>query len=426
MNEVRWSGFYGPAYDLLLHAKRQFGEVPENVWLECIRACAENPPGEGHWEFLGTGYLHLVARNGPQLPPTDRARIASLLPHLQRRHSTVNWRLMAEIIRLHVDGRRPTIRDLRSAGAVLNSAGCFEDTPGDESSQYHAYILLLILRFAEPATDIASWCRIGLQWLMDAWRKHGDPSPLGRGRFQLFGYSAMAACGRLAQEHGLPVDVDWLLAVESRLIPETPYGALSAVWTGPYRESLLYGYNTAVDYASFCRLWAVDSDVDHPVFQTPRRGLATHWVHSFDHGKGCVVADADGPLAAVTVDAPLSPGGFSTIARRFGRSWSRSKSATPVRRDLPLESWTPVAESGPFVLSRKADLVQWRLADELLRPLQIEEGRTLWIPGARKATCFASGSVELGELSWTMGSALWHGYRARVVRNGSVEIQWRI
>lgn len=423
MLSADWQGFYGSAYRALVAAAR-VGSISDEVWQYCINQCERNPRGEEHWEFLAVGYLHLVDR-GRTLSSQDLVRLSLLAGKLKKAHRTVNWRLMARVTGVRLAGRRLTKDDLRSIGAVPDHEGYLNDEAGEPSTQYHAYILLLMLRFADDDETVASWMKRSLEWLVRTWQLNGDPSALGRGRFQLFGYAAMSAIAHLAASRNMHVPREWLSAVLSRLSPEEPTGALSSTWTGPFRDKLLRGYNTADDYAAFSELWV--SEREEVVCTGPVAQRNGYWIHSLDSSGSCLIARLEGPVAAVTVsDLPLQRGANRLVwhVRRItGFSTNISNAAAyeqaPGSGELTLRS-------GAFTLTAKADELRWQLAREVLRGGLVEQGRTLWVPAASASTILLCGSVEVEEFRWCRANVEWHGYRARAVRNGHLEIQWRM
>jgi len=138
-------------------------------------------------------------------------------------------------------------------------------------------------------------------WLHSVWHRYGDPSPLGRGRFQLFGYAALAAACEWAQGWGLAQPEGYIAHIHDRLDPEQPDGALSARWTGPFRDVLLHGYNTPDDYRAFAKFWTAGISRS-----ATTKAPDTLVRHPLDFSSGCLIADGEGPLAAITA-SPLVP-----------------------------------------------------------------------------------------------------------------------
>ena len=119
---------------------------------------------------------------------------------------------MAQVVKARLANRRLRQSDLAACGLSPTKTGFLPDELNDCSSQYHAYMLALIMRFGDPCDDgLRAVVVRASQWLVGVYQQYGDPSPLGRGRFQVFGYAAMAAVASLAPQWNVLIDRQWLL-----------------------------------------------------------------------------------------------------------------------------------------------------------------------------------------------------------------------
>lgn len=245
-----WTGFYSPSYRLMLQYAGQ-DTIPDDVWSQLAEMHQDNPIDEGHWEFLALGYL-LLFEQGECLSEVGRSRLSSLLLRFKNNHPATNWRLIAQVVRRRIEGGLLSKSDVDRVRLKQSNDGFLQDIPGDQSTQYHAFLLFLIMRFACPNDDFMRLCvSRAFDWLTDCHQKYGDPSPLGRGRFKLFGYAAMAGVAALSGRWKVKPSDDWCAKVWSHLLSDRSSGALSSKWDGPYRNYLLHGYNTVDDYPAF-------------------------------------------------------------------------------------------------------------------------------------------------------------------------------
>lgn len=411
-----WAGFYGPAYRSLLAAAK--GALPwEAAWARAVAAHHANPRDEGHWEFLATGILHLVD-DSDQLAPEHATRVAEAAAHFRRRPPTNNWRVMQAAVSRRLAGRRLTARDLAASGVRPDRDGCLPDgAPGDRSTQYHAYILLLMLRFGDASDRrLVAAVAEGFRWLYASDREHGDPSALGRGRFQLFGYTSMVAAAALADRWGIAVDPSWRARVARRVAGPLADGVLADCWSGPHRALLLHGYNTAADYTGFAELWrpALAS-----LGAAPDSASGRWWWHPLAPGGCGLVADSSGVRAAVLArDWLPEPAGtraeLSALARRALRS---AHSAAPVPLvERPLEvAGAHLAISGGLLVVRSDPGV---LAAR--RVVRLPE---IWVPKRVALRVESSGCVEREAHTWSgHGPVGWTGVALRIVRRGEVTV----
>ncbi len=409
-----WTGFYGPAYRLLLqHAERE--EPSDAVWQQIVAFQQDNPPLEGHWEFLALGYALLFDRT-EELSATARLRLSWLKNQFQATHATANWRLMARLVNRRLDRGRLCFADLGKVDLVPEETGFLPDLAGDNSTQYHAFLLFLIMRFGDVQDkDLTQCVAAGLTWLTDCHAKFGDPSPLGRGRFQIFGYAAMAGLATLAKDWGQQLSPDWCATVWHRLHARAPCGALSAHWDGPHRRHLLHGYNTVEDYPAFAAL-LTHGIVPPSEVPPPETSL---WWHVLDEEGSGLIADQNGARLAVLMAPP--PMG-STGMRQAMRQLLTRKSAHEPR---PEKIADPLFLCGGWAkLYHVANETRFTLDTTLkLSPFLATE-LTLWSPTpARNVT--AVGSAEMAEMTWQQaGGAIWHGHTLRLVRGGKISVAW--
>jgi len=194
--------------------------------------------------------------------------------------------------------------------------GFLPDIRGDDSTQYHAFILYLLLRFTDPS-DVAvrSIAVRALDWLTASHNLYGDPSPLGRGRFQLFGYASMAAVAGQAKRWQLSVPATWQADVWAHLEFNQLRGAISPKWDGPHRRYLLHGYNTADDYPAFAAL--LTHNLNPPNTKRTLDDDLALWWHPLDGSGSGLVANGFGVLASVLVspNATRSAGLRSRVRR---------------------------------------------------------------------------------------------------------------
>jgi hypothetical protein len=426
-----WTGFYGPGYRALL-ATASAGP-DDDAWARIVDAHRRAPQGEEHWEFLACGYLHLFDRENA-LTSRHAARLSSIAARFQQRPTTANWRLMALTARCRLDGVRLTAAALARAGIVAQPDGHLPDVPGERSTQYHAYMLLLVIRFGD-ARDAATRLLVeaGLRWLAAEDGRHGDPSATGRGRFQLFGYASMAAAAALAHEWAVPVDPGWEARVHARLDPEQPCGALARAWSGPYRADLLLGYNTADDYAAFSELWTrgLVERRRNAAISTPApmsESTRAMWRHLLgtqgaEAGRGAIYAESDGPVLYV---APNSAPHQSRKRRTLA---ALRLAFAPDAHDAPVERMAdrgPVGEHAGFVLSRDASGLVMRASAACLQRDGELRSPWVWSPVGREVEARQDGCVEIERATWrTDPHCEWHGVRIRIVRSGLVETRWR-
>jgi hypothetical protein len=419
MIHADWEGFYGPGYRLLL-TQRSDSDIDAMAWGAVLALHERNPASEGHWEFLAVGYLHLFGQT-EQLSAEMLNRLSLLLPRFQKRPRTCNWRLMARVVKVRLGNRWLKLRDLEVCGLVPTNEGFLPDEPNDSSSQYHAYMLLLIMRFGDTRDEgLHIVVRHALDWLVEVCRQHGDPSPLGRGRFQVFGYAAMAATAGLAHRWSVSNDPHWLSAVWSRCTPELPTGSLSSVWTGPHRTRLLHGYNTTDDYPAFAALWMNGLSRPEPLLADSFRETCSIWWYELDAAGSGILADSTGPIAVLMVDQQQgSVAGLRYVIKALLRS---RKSLALEREPIRLEAKECI-RCGGFVLTMLDGGFVLQSDPEYLISLLVTASVTLWLPRQAPKPSL-SGSCELDQLTWQRAEApIWYGLKARLVRHGHFQVE---
>jgi len=421
MTGADWQGFYGTAYRLLL---KQGGvsDIDEMAWRAVLELHARNPASERHWEFLAIGYLHLFDRDD-RLSPVAADRLGLLLSRFQRRPRTSNWRLMAQVLNARLGNRLLASADLAACRLSPTAAGFLSDEPGSCSSQYHAYMLLLIMRFGDPGDErLRMVVEQAVRWMVKIHRQYGDPSPIGRGRFQVFGYAAMAAVAGLAPKWNVPNDRQWMLAVWNRCLPESPSGSMSAVWTGPHRTHLIHGYNTTDDYPAFAALWMRGLSPPDPLVDDGPQETGLVWWHKLDEAGSGVLAGIAGPVAALLIepDRRREPG-LRQLARNLLNRSRRPQSpeCTPAR----LGAMDAIRHGG-FMLSRPDGRFILRVDQDRLTSMLVTATVTVWLPRQTPTSSF-SGSCELEQLWWQRpGTPAWHGLKARIARHGDLRLEW--
>jgi hypothetical protein len=409
-----WTGFYGPSFRSLLGAAR--GEATwDSAWAAATAHHQSNPMGEAHWEFLATAYLHLVD-NGSVLSASDVVRLIPLVGRFQHSPRTHNWRMMQVATKRRLDGGRLVLRDLREARVVPCSDGFLpDDDGGDRSTQYHAYILLLLLRFGDPGdSQLKKVVLRAFQWLMARDAADGDPSAVGRGRFQLFGYASMAAAASLTRNWGFEVDAAWHGRVVERGQPSAD-GILGSMWSGPHREYLLHGYNNASDYSAFAELWSPTHG--NTAFPAPRS--TGYWWHPIGPGSG-LAADGDGvrvALLARSISHPL-------LSARALVDACHRKVRSPKRTVMPIAFPSDGVRSGGFKVIADARKIIVRSEAEALSSTRELRSPIIWAPAQMAVLVTISGCVETERYSWRDAtSTQWIGTAFRLIRRGEAVLE---
>lgn len=391
--------------------------LPQAAWDEAIGLHQDNPVGEGHWEFLAIGYLHLFDRE-EALAPQVVSHMTGLLDLFAVDHPTTNWRLMAQIVRCRIEGRFLASTDLGRVGVKQAEDGFLPDIRGDDSTQYHAFILYLLMRFGHPSdAAMRSIAVRALSWLTASHNRYGDPSPLGRGRFQLFGYASMAAVAGQAERWQLPVPAAWQAEVWGRLEFDQLRGAISPRWDGPHRSHLLHGYNTADDYPAFAAL--LTHDLITPKTKHSLDDENAHWWHPLDGSGSGLVADRRGVLVSVLVSpqAAGSVGLRNLLRRALRRKASPTGRPEAVRRGQQLP--------GNNIRIRETDgalHLDWGIGGNAA----LFSDMTLWSPFPILVPV-VTGSVEHARLEWRQQDGrAWFGLAFHTSRVGKLEMLLRL
>jgi hypothetical protein len=290
-------GHYADAYRLLRDS-----DLPgAGEWERLCEAQRADPVSNRHWEFLAIALLRRYDQGG-ELAGELRDYLVRMRPLWHKRHESMNFRMMRVVAEARLAGRLIGISDLEAIGLKPHSNGSLPDGPEGISSQYHAYMMLLLLSWGNRE-DVALHRLIenGFTWLRGVWQTYGDPSPLGRGRFQLFGYAALAAACALAEKWGLPQSEDYIAHIHDRLDPEQPDGSLSARWAGPFRDALLHSYNTLGDYRAFADFWT--ANISRKILLDIPSVLVRYHL---DFVGSSLIANGNGPLFALT-SVPATP-----------------------------------------------------------------------------------------------------------------------
>lgn len=424
-----FSGFYAKPYSLWQASPAKALSFEELSLLQ-----ADVPEGEKHWEFVAMAMLHArgYARETCSLTDTDRETLRKLLTRCVLNHHAANWRLMRAVLESAVANRATLSYEGAAKGLVVLPDGQLEDIPGDRSTQYHAYLLHLLMRFGDSQCSmLREIVKNAFGWLIRADAAYGDPNARGRGQFQLFGYVSMAVCAQEAPRWDVTVPKTWEERVYARISHEPESGAIPLFWDTPLRKEMLLGYNTCDDYPAFARFWVgleVEPKADLTLDGVP-------FVYALE-GKGFVLADADsGPFLAIEPqsEAPNKVPGIKAAAKEVQRSisalWHQAvlrwrpaepaeKLAQRVEAPLELADWN---------VKKEVDrgIVRWVLTprgESLSRVLP-----TIWVSPALELDVAASrmgGSAELENLSWERYSR-WDGFMVRVVRKAEVKLVFK-
>jgi hypothetical protein len=418
-----WDGFYAQSYRRLCAVRRNAGTaLSERDAQACLDEHLLNPAGSRHWEFLATGALHLFDVS-PQLSHSLKALVTNCLGRFENSSSTRNWRLMRELSTQRLAGKRLCARSLRRAGLDQRTDGFLPDAPGGESTQYHAYLLLLILRFGEHGDrEVQMIVRRAFDWLRHRWELDGDPNAVGRGRFQVFGYASMAAAASLsAKWTDCSPDPIWAALVEHRAWNVEAGGVLSRCWSGPHRRSLLHGYNTPSDYVAFRDLWlATSSSMPPPNPTDLPDGI---WWHATGDGSG-LLSTARGIEAAVT-SPPATMSSQTGRVERLRSIFRRTREATaPVRAHLQNEGCIAVAPG--LYLSVTNSHASITVTDDYVASRLIVETPYIWLRRSTKAEVSMRGAVECELVMGSESGDVWLGRSFRVVAKGYANLTFAI
>jgi hypothetical protein len=381
-------------------------------WRRLCQTQSADPLANHHWEFLAIALLHRYDQANA-LPAELRDRLERMRPFWHPRHESMNFRLMRAVAEARLAGRWIERRDLDAMGLKPCPDGALPDGREGLSSQYHAYMLLLLLRWGEKQdAALRHIIQNSFAWLAKVWRTYGDPNPLGRGRFQLFGYAALAAACHFSDDWGLPQPQDYLAQIHDRLDPEQPDGALSARWTGPFRNALLHGYNTPDDYRAFAEFWAADL-----LCKRACEFPSTLIRYPLDFFGASLIADGSGPLFALT-SAPSGP------PEDIGRKKEiRQMLRTLFRRSRYAENLQPetLTDDGFRVKGARFHYDGRRLTMDV-PGFSAWHSPVVWTKQSVMAP-EPQGTMEIQRWEWSRpGTPIWIGYSFRVF--GSAQVRW--
>lgn len=403
-------GHYADAYELLLS-----GPLPDaQAWKRFWTAQQSDSGRSRHWEFVAIALLHRFDETDT-LDPEIRARLTAMRCYWHRRHESMNFRLMRAVAEARLDGRRLSAIDLTTIGLSPRDDGALPDGQEGISTQYHAYMLLLIIRWGETQdTKLRCIVERGFAWLHTTWRVYNDPNPLGRGRFQLFGYAAMAAACHYAEQWGIELPECYIAHIHDRLTPELPNGSMSACWTGPFRDALLHGYNTLDDYRAFANFWTAGI-TRRPLTSVPDSLIR----HPLDFSGSCLITNGRGPLAAITVSqlAPPEDMGRKYELREALRSIIRKK------RFVENLSPVPLTEAG-FRVGGMHFCCNGEYLTIESSPAPFRHSPIIWTMEGASALQ-TEGAMETAVWNWSRpGMPVWRGYSFRVF--GEARIRWAL
>lgn len=399
------------------------------------------PATEKHWEFVAVALLHVrgYATAACSLSEADRETLNNLLRRCVHNHHAANWRLMRTLIQASLSGQAGlagypclTYETAINGGLIVRPDGQLEDIPGDSSTQYHAYLLHLVMRFGDSqCPKLRAVVSDALRWLLRVAAEDGDPNARGRGRFQLFGYVSMAVCYRLAPAWGIQLPAEWGALVAKRLSYQLCTGALPLFWETPLRQELLLGYNTIDDYPAFARFWleAPKGEVARPV------ASGAVFKHVLPGGSLLLADTESGPLLGVASRA--------TNADESGLRFAMVRCATASRELLKevgrrLRVVPPEAEPSPCLVGHTVVLADWTCSVYVGSRLQLEVRPTAQAEHQALSTLWVSpqleldqdnsvfeGSVEVERFTWWKQDRLWEGYNVKTVRNARVLLSFK-
>ena len=399
------------------------------------------PQAEKHWEFVAVALLHVrgYATANHELSPMDRETLSRLLTRCVTNHHAANWRLMRTLIQCALANKAGaagysclTYDEALQGGLIVLPDGQLEDIPGDSSTQYHAYLLHLVMRFGDrTCPKLRKIVADALQWLVRIDREDGDPNARGRGRFQLFGYVSMAVCHALSAAWGLSTPQSWGDRVAQRISHNMFSGALPVCWDVPMRQELLLGYNTIDDYPAFARFWlgSANEATRYP------SSAGDDFLHQLPGGSFVLANEQGGALLGITPRGyAQSTGGLKEAVSQCIRA-GRSLAVEAGRR---LRLVALETEPQPRRVSESIQMQEWTC-----HVLNGEEHRlklmanissaqqtlsTVWAgPGLQldTANSIFEGSVDVERLTWWTHGRLWEGYNVRTVRQARVLISFK-
>lgn len=411
--KANWTGFYGPSYRLMLKfSDKEF--LPDEIWKDVIEMHKNNPTFEGHWEFLALGYL-ILFDNSKELSEVGKIRLNSILVNFNKKHPATNWRFISQIVKRRIEGGVISMTDIDHIQLIQTKEGFLEDIPENNSSQYHAFLLFLLMRFSNPNDSlIHSKVVQAFDWLITCFQLYGDPSPLGRGRFQLFGYASMVAVASQSSRWKVPVSSNWLSVVWSRLSFECLSGSISPIWNGPHRNMILHGYNTIDDYPAFVSLMTHKMSPNYN--EVDSKSLDKLWWHPLDSLGSGLLADHSG-IRLLIITSQLNE--ISNSRKKLLLNFLKRKKTTLFPSliksdlDIPNKNIKITFEDGKIIIYSD------------LKKSKISESKFIIWSTYQPLSLKVSESVETVKVNWQYeNEKLWEGFEFRIVRKGEVEVVW--
>ncbi len=249
-----WTGFYGPSLNIISNGLVANEPIDWDGVNECL---ARNPQNESHVEFVLTAVFALKKYLG-----VEGADLCVLKRFLRKKYTSNNWRLMGEVIESGGGLTKKVVLNFLSINQKPD--GFLVDIKGDASTQYHSYLLLLLILFAPNDVAIEKRIRIAFLYvekLMDS----EEPFSRGRGSLQAFGYISFYVAGMIAIKKRVikSGEIKNVMSYISRLLGGYKYRSPFIHNVGFYSDfsgEMLHGYNTKDDYPAFVRFWTVFLD----------------------------------------------------------------------------------------------------------------------------------------------------------------------
>lgn len=233
----------------------------------------EYPPGDWdyHWDFNNLAFVETYALLRDRLDETTRRRWESgLLAWKTNPHSATNWLAMRALAAFRRGMLLEQPHDLQFARDLLDRILAFQKSDGalddilDRSrpSQYQAYTACLLHRMRDLAPARVPHAVVhAARWLLALTAPDGDPTALGRGQGQIFGYAAAAYLFRAAASLDSDFAPQYRWA-ENRILAklaasQTPEGWIPLVLNDvPVAERAgWYDYHHLTVYNAFAAVW---------------------------------------------------------------------------------------------------------------------------------------------------------------------------
>ena len=366
-------------------------------------------------EFISIALLHRADRD-IKLRDSLSEQLKRMQPFWHERHESMNFRLMRVVLEKRLDNRLVKVDDLDTIGLHQLSDGSLPDGREGISSQYHAYMLLLLLRWGDRQDcKLHQIIEKSFAWLHDIWRRFDDPNPLGRGRFQIFGYASMAKACELAQEWGYAQPSGFVEHIHENLIPEEPEGALSIRWSGPFRDALLHGYNNPDDYSAFAKFWIND------IVTRLRTKINTSKLfrHILDFQGSSLIANVNGPMWAIVpnpIQPPLDIGKKQKAIKALRTLLQKQRYAENSQPEI-LHTNSFEIEGAKFSCDAQSLVMRTPFSP-------CYHSKTIWIRGTPSVPKI-TGTTENSEWQWSRpGQPRWYGYSFRIF--GEAEVEWTL